>query len=383
MSTCRRPVRLPIRSWLGLASLAGLALLAGCGGDGAEAPGFVVGPELRQNQLLVPYQTASNLGYRVDWETIAIVSDGFRMEEMDVLGDVVVTREGGTILTVLDASDGQLRWTHVLGNPLQTFVGTVRVDDQLFVSSSTEILQYDVETGQLERKQPLKTVVNTAPAIVDNLAIYGCANGHLLAHDWQAGFMEWAYDLYGSIETPPVLVGNDICVVNEKGLAMTVTPRGESIGRRKLFGPLSNRPVATDDLVFLASTDQSIWALTRRDLRAHWRYRTDSPLTAQPVLIGETLYQDVPSQGLVAINITDGSVIWTCPQAHGRVLTQNNQRLLAWHANSMHEVDLATGRLIKTHDLPRLLDIKASDVINGDLYFINVSGRVAKLFPLR
>jgi outer membrane protein assembly factor BamB len=372
-----------LRFLCGVAALAAAAWLVGCDGGEEAVPDFVVGPDLRRNELLVPYQTASDLGYRVDWETTAIVSDGFRMQELNVLDDVVVTREGGTIMTVLDASDGQLRWTHVLGNPLQNFVGTVRVDDRLLVSSSTELLHYEVETGQLLDKQRLKTVVNTRPAVVGDLAIYGCANGHLLAHNFEAGFMEWAYDMFAAIETPPVLVGEDVCVVNKDGLVMTVTPAGESIGRRSLFGPLANRPVSTDDLVFLASTDQSIWALTRRNLQAHWRYRTDAPLTAQPVLIGETLYQYVPTEGLVAINITDGSVVWRCPEARGRVLTQNNDRILAWQPNTMYEIDLATGRLINEHELPRLLEIESSNMIDGDLYFINSYGRLAKLIPLR
>ncbi len=382
MSTRFEPARLPFRSLTCAALVAGAALLGGCDGGG-DVPGFAVGPDLRSNQLLMPYKAASELGYRVDWETIAIVSDGFRMEELDVFDDIVVTREGGTVLTVLDARDGQLRWTHVLGNPLQTFVGSVRVDDRLLVSSSTELLHYEVETGQLVEKQRLKTVVNTRPAVIGDLAVFGCANGHLLAHNWQDGYMQWAYDVFGAIDTPPVLVGDDICVINEDGTAMVVTPRGESIGRRRLYGPLANQPVATNDLVFMASKDQSIWALTRRDLLAHWRYRTDSPLREQPVLIGEVLYQDVPSEGLVAINIGDGSVRWTCKEAHGRIVNQNNNRLLAWKPNSMYEIDLATGRLIREHQLPRLLDVKASSVIDGDLFFINRNGRVAKLVPLR
>jgi len=367
---------------IGILALVSLSVtLTGC--ENSASPQLIVGPATNSNRLLMDYQKAADLGYRVDWETQAVVSDGFQLEELEVFDDIVVGREGGTILTVLDSSDGQLRWTDVLGNPLQTFVGTVRVKDRLLVSSSTELMQYKVDTGQLVAKQRLKTVVNTKPVIVGDLAIYGCANGHVLAHNWVSGFMDWAYDTYNSIKTQPIMVGNAVAVINDKGAVLVLTPDGEAIGRRKLYGNVTNTPVANEDVIFIAGNDQSIWALTRWDCKALWRYRTDSPLKQQPVLIGDTLYQDVPSEGVVALNTKNGSVIWKSPQTHGRVINQKNNRILTWDGKKIYMIDKATGRLVSDHDMPRLLDIKTDNIINGNLFLANTSGRISKLIPLR
>jgi outer membrane protein assembly factor BamB len=351
----------------------------GCGGDGE----VIAGPENTLPKLLVNNALASDMGYRLDWESRVVVADGYRLQEMEVVGDTLIAREGGTVLSVLDERSGRTQWTEVLGNPLQTFVGSVRVGNLLLVSSSTELLIYDIETGQLTGKQRLSTVVNTRPVIVGDLAIYGCPNGHVLAHNWRTGFRAWAYDVHGAIDTEPVLVGSDIVVVNEDGSVMVVTPDGQSIGRRQLFDRISNHPVATDELIYIAGEDQSVWALTRVDCVAAWRYRTASPLKGQPVLLDGVLYVDVPSEGFVALDAETGDVVWTCAEARGRLLTRRGDRLLVWWPNVIHEIDAATGRHVAVHKMPRLAFATTDNLVDGNLFLGTADGRITKLGPTR
>ena len=106
------------------------------------------------------------------------------------------------------------------------------------------------------------------------------------------------------------------------------------------------------------------------------------------VLIGDRVYQQVPSQGLVCLEAQPydspgGVVIWETADARGNVITRTRRNLLTWDnaSKQLMVIDPRLGAVIDTLDMPQVQELLLTDVDNGDLYATGHDGRLTRLVP--
>lgn len=403
---------------LGLACAAGLLLaLPGCGGRRASGagPGNVTAPIGGASEMASPagatdagrvptgatvvtgnaggyrkFDVSANdwrdAGYRQDWVGYPFVAtmQGNAVRDLVVGSDWLIAQNTAGTVSVLSASTGQLKWSTEYATPLTRFVGLTRdpVDrDRLLVSSESEVFIVALDNGSLLGREKLARVVNTAPVAEQGMLIYGSAVGEIIAHRLGLGLKAWGFQGVGGIDANPVVVDRNVVMVSQAGDVTFIEPRSGSLqGRARIFAGVESNPVASDDAVYLASLDQSVYAFDSNG-RQLWRYRTPAQLRNQLALLDNVLYLDIPEQGLTAINTTTGEPIWNNLDVRGTVVGARGSRLLVFTKERMTVVDPTKGAIVKAFDAPGIVKIIATQPKDGVLYAITADNLVVKLTP--
>lgn len=388
---CQTALPALARAGLGAAVLGFTLGLAGCSSSGssgsastgtsasgasAQRTGDLI--DQRREAFKIDHDAYSSIGYRLDWRGFPVVQAREHITYLDVYDDVVIAQESGATVSALEASNGALRNSGQVANPLTRFVGNLRVGNHFIISSDNEIFAFDLDTGTLASRHGLNRVVTTHPVHFDGQIVYGSAIGHMYSRRLSPPIDAWAFDLGGPIDTDPVIVGSVVTAISRSGeIAMLDVPTGTLVGRARIFAGCDAAPVGGDGMVFFASLDQSIYAF---DLEGgmRWRIRTELPLRVTPTYHNGTLYVPSDDMGLRAIDALTGTAIWAQDEANGRVVGMRNGRLMVWDGDAVVTLDPDTGDVIDSVELPGVSMVKPDRFEDGNLYVVSDGGIIAK-----
>lgn len=328
----------------------------------------------------------AKLGYRRQWRGFPTLLPGGTIREFEILGDAVAAQDTKSLVTVLEASSGAQRWSDEAGGELTKFVGMVRLGNRLVVSTESQVLSYDAVTGNILDKQRIDRVVNTRPAVVGEILAYGTNNGEVIGHLARSGYRLWGATLSGSITRNPVPVGDDgtLGIVSDGGEVLFIQgTSGLGIGRNRMFGGSTAELAASDDALFVASTDQSLYAFNKLGGSQNWRIRTESPLRFAPTYHDGRVFCDLgPGRGLSAIDAQSGRVLWNNDKATGSVVALRNKRLVTFDgAGNATTLDATNGRTVESVNLGPITQLKPDKFVDGNLYALAPIGVIVKLLP--
>jgi outer membrane protein assembly factor BamB len=365
-----------LRRW---APIAALVLAGGCAQQ----------RDIR-TQLLIQPDTARALGYQIAWPADLGLRGRQRILYAELLGDKLVTLESGNVVSVMDAGTGRMLWRTTVGTPLDRFSAPRRSGDQLVLCSETRCHIYDLQVGGLIRVLDLPYVSNTTPLIQSGLMIHGSSSGIVFAQDLERGLIRWTFQIGGSAGADPVLCGNLVVIASSTGWVFAFDPvSGVPAWRDQTWGPIAAPMGASNEMVYVASEDRSVYAFARatgrpsRQGREVWRYYTESRLKARPRVIGDSVYQLVPDEGLVALDALTGKPLWTLPWKDARPFMLKGGKLYVLRPGRILTVTPQDGLVLDEVVIPAVDDVLPQSTSGGDLYLIRVSGRILKLTSLR
>lgn len=364
----------------GLALMVALAGLGACETAGDRAPVTV---EERAAAFALPEDDLRSLGYRLDWRAFPPVERGGGIDLFAPGPTGILALESGSSLTLIDPATGAIRWSTELSNRLTKFVGVGALEASYFAASESEVFFLAPNTGGLVNRQRIEKVVNTAPAVIGDLAVFGTTSGEIMAHSTTHALRAWGFASPGAVEQPPVLIGSAVGAVTQAGHVVFLDAgTGALLGRNLIFGGVSTEPVAGDGLMFVASLDQSLYAFAPNG-GAIWRLRTSAPLRSQPAFLDGVLYITLPDRGLSAINPADGKILWSTEDAPGVVVAQRKGTLVVWESQSqtLRTVEKTTGDVLEQAELPGVVRLVAERPTDAPLFAISRWGVIAKLSP--
>ena len=327
----------------------------------------------------------AKLGYRLDWVGFPFMGAARGSRVIDILpaGDVVIAQESGSTVTLMSSATGSNRWSTDLTGPLTKWVGMIQdnTDPERFVvASESEGFVIAKANGNLIAREKFERVANTKPVQDGRMLIFGTSTGQVMSHLMGSGVSAWAFTSVGSFDTDLVRVGPYIGAVSQGGDVLVLTPRGELVGRARVFGPVDSRPVSDGQSIFVASRDQSIWAFASTGATL-WRHRTSNPITAQPTSHDGVIYCHLRQEGMTALDANTGNVIWQNPAAKGQIIAVRSGRLLAWDGVTLATLDPARGDIVNAAQLPGVTRIVTDAFIDGNLYAASDSGVLARFIP--
>lgn len=367
------------RGAVALLACAALAMmLPGCQSDGTSTG---EGEESRPPSVVRVDDPVRDMGYRLAWKGSSIIARRAGVKHVDVTGDLVLVHTTSNTLSVLETSTGRIRWSRDMGSPLKNFVGNERIDDErLLIASEGQLFYLDARTGELLDRQDLASLASTDPIIVGPLVLMGTETGELLAHNMLSGVKQWGYQLKGSIEARPVRLGELVGVVGSTGDVLVVRPGriGESTALRRVFDGATASPVGDASTIYVASLDQSLWAINTDGGDVRWRTRTAFPLTDQPTLDNGVLYQAVPRRGLIAFDATSGEENWTLEGVRGSVIGAIGDDPMLWDGQTLHRLDAGTGQVLTSAPFDNVAEIVVDGFRDGDMYVVLNNGEVHK-----
>lgn len=366
--------------------MAGIAAAgAGCGSVIESRPrgGAPSTPQERDAQFAIPMEAYNNLGYRMDWRGFPVVSPNYAIRELQIYPDAIVVQETGSNVTLMEPANGSVRWSNGLATKLVKFVSVARVSeprygDTIAIASESEVFLLSTQTGTLVARQPFERVATTGTVVAGGLGIYGTASGELVCHQYASGAKLWGVDAQGSFDQPPVALGpTTVGAVTTTGRVVFVDlAAGGLIGKASIFDGPGSPPASNGTTMFVASVDQSLYAILPNGAQL-WRHRTADPLHWAPACSGEAVYCTT-SEGLTAFDAGSGSVLWTAADAHGNVIGKRKNNLMVWDGTTMYLVDQQRGDIMGQETLPDVRFIKLSAFDDGDMYVVSKSGVIAK-----
>lgn len=358
--------------------LSGLALLASCATQqqawSRSGSGALIEPE-----------PAASLGYATFWVRNLNIPSSQRIGAARLLDDlIVVVEQPSNVVYAVSVRDGSIRWRKVVGDPGEPLYSPVRAGDQLLVNSATHLYILNAHTGELERIDSLAHVVSSGPVHIGSFVIFGDVKGRVFAHDIRAGFTKWSYQLTSNIAVPPVDAGqNQALVADARGVyALLGAEDGQLIWRGRTFGPVTTRSAIDRLGVYIASQDQTLYALARPTGLDRWKFPTTYRQIGPPVVMGVSVYLPLGDEALVAINSADGAERWRLPFGATPVtFREEENRLLVRTPQSLKLVDAQTGQVVADAPTQRLATVLTGP--EGSLVLIAPNGRLMRLNPKR
>lgn len=326
------------------------------------------------------------LGYKRDWTAFPFVGRGQKLQFLQPAGDLVIALETGSTVTALETSNGAIRWANELANPLTRFVGLGRSGESIQVSADNELWELAVAGGSIVKRQPYARIVNTSATNVSGLLIYGSTTGHITSHRTDQGVERWSFLLRGAIDHKPVHVaggGDDAIVgaVAQSGAFAFINAKtGRPTGRGEIFGGIDTDPIAAQGLMIVAGRDQSLWGIGT-DGEVAWRLRCDLPLRRQPSTDGETVWCQLGTEGLSAVNPKTGKVLWSNRVVEGSVIGIRAGQLLVWNGAVALLLDKDRGDIVKSFVIPQTASLQTDKFEDGNLYAVSDNGVVVRFVP--
>lgn len=356
------------------AALTSAALLTGCEGfESRRAPKTqVVAPDPQADAMAL-------FGYRLDWRGYAFVGRRAKPLFMVGMGDSLAFQDSGGRISLLESATGRVRWSSELAGPLTLFTEPIRSGNAIHTSSESELFTLAIDTGNLVGRERFEKVITTRPVAVGQTLIYGTSIGEVMGHLTNVGVKLWGFQMNGAIQRDAVLIGSTVGAVSQAGdVVFLDASSGGLIGRSKIFGGLTTNPVSDGSLMFVASSDQSLYGINPTGGRIVWRIRTDAPLRVQPSVVDGVLYCQLPGRGLCAIDPASGTIRWENPKAAGEVLCARGQNVVAWDGKSAHLIEPGTGDILASAELKNVTILETEGLRDPVVYITDDTGRIAR-----
>ena len=297
----------------------------------------------------------------------------------------MLVRESATRISAIDAKSGSLRWSDQLAGPLTNLVGAARGGNMIGIMTDTDVFVMDVGTGNLLNRYGLGKVTSVQPLITDFAMIVGASDGQIVAYQRQTGFKLWANSVDTTIEVAPAMVlGTCGAFVSRGGeLVVVDLATGSGQGRARMRGGPTAPPAASNDVVFVASVDQSVYAFEARTGDQLWRFRTASPVLGAPVFYDGAVFLDVPGAGFTSLDGASGRPTWTAAGVKGKLVGVLKGRLLVWDAPSGEAtvLDRKDGSVVERTKLEGVQVLSADGLIDPVLYIATTGGVLERLSP--
>lgn len=369
----------PIRMLSMVALCVGIPIIGACEGPQEGRPRAET-PEA----LPIEHDAWEALGYRWSWTGYPLMGEGARLTESAVLGDLVLTVASDTTLTAMETSTGRVRWARQLDRDTTTRIyEPALVGGRLIVTSDTEFSEIDTQSGNTIDRDAVGAIINTPPVMIGDIAYMGTTRDELIAFRIGRDFVRWRYRFDGPIGAPALPIDDGrVAMISGAGDLRVLDARyGETRMSAGIAGGSVTRMLHDGRTLFVASTDQSIYAFDLEEGTRLWRRRTSAPITAQPVLWRGVLYATTEDTGLAAIDASSGRSRWENPEIGGWVVSINGDELVVWNGRDLMLVDAQRGERITGVTLEGVSGVRAGAAENADLYTIDARGVVSKFSP--
>lgn len=365
----------------------GASLLSGCGSQPIGTQPTKRNVPVTQASYSPSVEDWRSMGYSLNWVgyPFPAVTERNAIKFVEVGTNSIAAQEKGSVVSLLESGNGQVRWTNQLANSLTNFVGlnlaeglASNTGGSVLALSESEAFVLAGSSGSLISRERLSRVATTSGVVMNGSVIYGSATGEVVSHKLGTGLKIWGFLAQGTMRSDPVALGETACFVSQAGDVVFLDSfAGRLVGRNRVYGGLESKPFTDGNALYVASTDQSVWAFGPTG-QTMWRYRTPQRLTSQPVVIDGTLYVDIPGDGLTALDAETGAVRWNNTNVGGTVVGVRKSRVMVYENGTLTALEAKKGAFVSSIKTPGITRIIAEKPVDGDLYAITDSNLIVK-----
>ncbi len=221
-----------------------------------------------------------------------------------------------SFLYAIDASKGRQKWKYNAGAQIIGSANWFRRPDgdgmRILVCSNDEVHCIDAATGGGVWKYKTEHLINGAPAVADQKAVFGNCGGiiHVIS---AAGKKVRTIELDSPVIGSPAAAGRLAWVGNfAKELVCMDLDEGKIVWRyADADGPFYSSPAVSGDRVVAGSQDEQVHCIDRSNGKRIWVFTTGGAVDSSPVVCGDRVVVASDDGRLYLLNLSDGKELWS------------------------------------------------------------------------
>ncbi len=220
--------------------------------------------------------------------------------------------------------------------------GLAVVDGKLFVTTGfSQLVALNAASGNDIWRQNLNAPAMAAPTVSNGVVYIVSRDSRGWAFDAATGRVRW--QLQGAPSTTGVVGGASPAV----GGNIVVFPMG-----------------STELLATFPKSGLQIWSSIAAGSRLGRVYAGVSDISADPVIVGNTVFVGTPSGRAAALDASDGKAIWTIEQgATGPMIVEGGSVFMVTDKSELRRVNASTGETIWSVTLPYFVPVRKASKI--------------------
>lgn len=328
------------------------------------------------------------------WRAEPPLQKSDEVKSLHLLDDQLYVYTRDNRVVKISVAGGALQWMNEVTSPLDILRPPLAIKDTVVFPTASKLAIYNKQ-GQLLRTMDIGHNMRSGAVAVGEMVFVGLdysLGGRLAKIDSTREFAITRWELMTSagVSAAPVFFGDTIYAAGEDGSVYALNED------RAPVWSLPNNVFKTDgrvlaDLkiddyaVYVASTDSKLYALDRLSGKIRWQYFAGTALLDAPTITNDSVYQNIPGQGLSAITKSEGEFIrkarWVVKDAKQFLSADDKYVYVELRDHSIAALDKATGEL-KFANQRRDLTVFAPNTKDGTIYAATKDGLVLAIRPV-
>lgn len=212
-------------------------------------------------------------------------------------------------LHVVSVRSGKVVWTYYTDGPIRS---SPRVaDGHIFIGSDDRQLHaINMNTGRTAWKFETADAIRSTPFLHNSMVYTGCESGDFYAIDFR-GELKWRFHSKRAVTSSATGTDQTVYFASVDSTLYALDPRnGWVIWRFRLGKPSISSPCIADDLVFVGASDGFIYAVEARSAKEVWRFRTEHQVNSSPIIYKDSLYCGSVDGNLYCLEYRTGRLRW-------------------------------------------------------------------------
>ncbi len=261
-----------------------------------------------------------------------------------------------TNMWAINADTGQFVWKLPTGGGIASSPA-VDPSTKLVIFGSEDHLIYaaDITTGRVAWTYNTRDKIRAAPRIAHNHVFIGSDDGNLYALVAQTGRFLWTFEAGSPIRSRPFVTNEIVVFGADDGTIYGVELSGKRKWAMRAKRAVHSSPYVdpVENVCFVGSFDNFVYALDASSGYTLWRFRTGGPIVSSPAVLDDTVFIGSTDGKVYAINANAGKEKWQFDLQKPVVaspIIHNNFLYIGTTGNSMHCLDVKTGKQIWKFD---------------------------------
>lgn len=217
--------------------------------------------------------------------------------------------EDGTFYSV-DSQKGRLSWKYATKDRIR---GTARLahDHVFFGSDDGRLYALNAANGRFLWAYDTGGPVRSRPWITDDQIIVGSDTGEIIGVTL-SGQRKWSFRTKRAIISSPVVDKDNMCYIGSQDNFLYALDAGGGMvsWRFRTNGPIISSPSLANNLVIIASADGSVYAVNSQSGKEKWKFAINKPVVASPVVKGNSVYVGSTDAYLYCLDVDTGRERW-------------------------------------------------------------------------
>ena len=222
---------------------------------------------------------------------------------------VIYFGENSSYFRAVDAKTGKELWSVKVGNVINT---SVYVDDGCLYFGSHDKCVYCVSLGgEILWRFMSGGIVNSLPQVYGDVVYFGSCDGNFYALSKNRGEEIWRFSAGSEVIGDPVVSHDRIYFGTIEGKVCCIDLFGNVVWEYQTGdGIINGQCVIHDNIIYVGSTDQSMYALSLENGLPVWRFWTGDMVHNKALYHEGVLYFGSRDSHLYAVDAKTGRELW-------------------------------------------------------------------------